>query len=163
MEIRTALPSDLPEMLEIYNYEVKNGTATFDLTEKTLEERKIWFDAHNRENHPLLVACEGVRVLGYASLSPYREKQAYAGTVELSVYVAPACRGRGVGTALMQAILALAKEDRRTHTVISVITQGNAQSVRLHERFGFSYSGTLHEVGYKFGKYLDVENYELKV
>ena len=163
MEIRIAQPDDLPALLDIYNYEVTHGTATFDLTEKSLAERKVWFDAHNRDNHPLLTACEGSEVLGYASLSPYREKEAYAGTVELSVYVAAAHRGKGVGRALTAAILALAREDERTHCVVSVITEGNEASVHLHESFGFTLSGVLHEVGYKFGKYLDILNYELLV
>ncbi len=163
MEIRTAQPGDLPALLAIYNYEVTHGTATFDLAEKTLAERKLWFDAHNRENHPLICACAGGEILGYASLSPYREKEAYAGTVELSLYVAPDHRGKGVGKALMTAILALAREDKRTHSVISVITEGNAASMHLHEVFGFTFTGALREVGYKFGRYLGIANYELLV
>lgn len=163
MTIRTAIESDLPVLTEIYNYEVTHGTATFDIHPKTVGEREEWFREHNKDNHPLIVAEDGGGVLGYASLSPYREKEAYSGTAELSVYVSPKARGNGVGTSLMREIIKLAKADERTHSVISVITDGNEVSIHLHEKFGFSYCGTLHEVGVKFGKYLDVINDELIV
>lgn len=163
MDIRKAERRDLAAMLAIYNHEVKNGTATFDVLPREGETGERWFAAHNVGNHPLLVAEEDGAVLGYASLSPYRDFDAYLRTVELSVYVAPAYRGRGVATALMEAILRMAREDEGTHTVVSVIAGGNDASVRLHERFGFTCSGTLHEVGLKFGRYLDIVNYELRV
>ena len=163
MNIRTAERRDLSAMLDIYNYEVKNGTATFDVEPRAGAAGEAWFAAHNTGNHPLLVAEEDGKVLGYASLSPYRDFDAYLQTVELSVYVAPESRGRGIASALMEAVLRLAREDADTHTVVSVIAGGNAASVRLHEKFGFTYSGTLHEVGLKFGRYLDIVNYELRV
>lgn len=163
MVIRTAEHRDLAAMLAIYNYEVKNGTATFDVAPREGQAAEAWYTSHNVGNHPLLVAEEGEEVLGYASLSPYRDFDAYLQTVELSVYIAPAHRGRSVASALMDAILRLARENADTHTVVSVIAGGNAASVRLHEKFGFTYSGTLHEVGLKFGRYLDIVNYELCV
>lgn len=163
LKIRTARPEDLPALTEIYNYEVLHGVATFDLHPRTLEERRVWLEAHNVDNHPLLTAELEGAVAGYASLSPYREKEAYRSTVELSVYVAPEARGRGVATALMEAILDLARKDEGTHTVVSVITAGNAASVRLHEKFGFTYCGTLPAVGKKFGRYLDTVYYSLIV
>lgn len=163
LKIRTARPEDLPALTEIYNYEVLHGVATFDLHPRTLEERRVWLEAHNVDNHPLLTAELEGTVAGYASLSPYREKEAYRSTVELSVYVAPEARGRGVATALMETILDLARKDEGTHTVVSVITAGNAASVRLHEKFGFTYCGTLPAVGKKFGRYLDTVYYSLIV
>lgn len=163
LNIRRARPEDLPALTEIYNYEVVHGVATFDLHPRTLEERRRWLEAHNVDNHPLIVAEQGGGVVGYASLSPYREKEAYRSTAELSVYVAPEARRRGVATALMEAILELARRDEETHTVISVITAGNAASVRLHERFGFTCRGTLPAVGKKFGRYLDTVYYSLIV
>ena len=141
----------------------ENGTATFDVEPRAGAAGEAWFAAHNTGNHPLLVAEEDGKVLGYASLSPYRDFDAYLQTVELSVYVAPESRGRGIASALMEAVLRLAREDAGTHTVVSVIAGGNAASVRLHEKFGFTYSGALHEVGLKFGRYLDIVNYELRV
>lgn len=150
-------------LLDIYNYEVEHGVATLDLQPKDMQQWEAWFAAHNVENHPLLVAETDGHVAGYASLSDYREKEAYKTTVELSVYIGPDDRQKGIATALMEAILAEARRDGRTHTVVSVITAGNEASVRLHRRFGFEFCGTIREVGMKFGRYLDIENYSLRV
>lgn len=163
MTIRKAQSGDLRQLLEIYNYEVKNGVSTLDLEEKALSEWKIWFDKHNIKNHPLIVAENDGVVTGYASLSSYREKQAYCSTTELSVYVHPDFRGQGVGKALMTEIISMARQDETVHTVVSVITTGNIASEKLHKSFGFVYSGTIREVGMKFGKYLDISNYYLIV
>ena len=163
MIIRKARIEDLEELLEIYNYEVEHGVATFDLEAKTLEERGEWFYAHNVDNHPLIVAEIDGHVAGYASLSSYREKEAYKSTVELSIYIGKDYRKRGVATALMKSILEEAKKDERTHTVVSVITSGNEASQKLHEKFGFEFCGTIKEVGIKFGEYRDIDNYRLGV
>lgn len=160
MLIRKAEAADVPAMLEIYNDEVLHGTATLDLHPKTMESRMEWFRAHNTANHPLMVAETAQGVAGYVSLSPYREKEAYRSTVELSIYVRRDCRGQGIASALMKRIIEWAEDDPDTHTIISVISSGNAASVRLHERFGFTYCGTIREVGVKFGQYLDIENYQ---
>lgn len=163
MRIRTAEQKDLPELLEIYNYEVVNGVSTLDLNPRTLTEWQIWFDHHNVDNHPLFVAEIEGRVAGYSSLSSYREKEAYKSTVELSIYISPDYRKRGLATALMAYILEEAKADPRTHMVVSVITAGNEASCKLHEKFGFAFCGTVSEVGMKFGKYQDIVTYSLKV
>ncbi len=163
MLIRTAEERDLPELLDIYNYEVINGVATFDLNPKSPEEWMKWFREHNTGNHPLIVAEVDGSVAGYASLSSYREKEAYAAAVELSVYVAPDYRRRGVARKLISGILEDARRRDDIHTVVSVITDGNDASVTLHEEFGFVYSGTLREVGEKFGRKLDIVNYQLMV
>ena len=163
MIIRIAEEQDMPRLLDIYNYEVLNGVATFDLHPKSMEDRMGWFLEHNKDNHPLIVAEEDGRAVGYATLSPYRDKEAYAATVELSVYVDPAYRRRGVARRLMADILAEARGRDDINTVISVITDGNEASVKLHEEFGFVYSGTLKAVGEKFGRKLDVVNYQLMV
>ena len=163
MEIRVARREDLQQLLDIYNYEVVHGVATLDLQPKSLEEWGRWFDAHNIKNHPLLVAEQAGRVAGYASLSPYRSKEAYRSTVELSIYIGPDFRRQGVATALMEAILREARQDPETHTVVSVITDGNEASRKLHEKFGFTYCGAIREVGMKFGAYLDILNFSLIV
>lgn len=161
--IRRARESDLQALLDIYNYEVVNGVATLDLEKRTLAERQIWFDHHNVDNHPLIVAEVSGQVAGYASLSAYRDKEAYRSTVELSIYVGPDFRRMGVATALMEAILGEARKDERTHTVVSVITSGNVASEKLHGKFGFEFCGTIREVGMKFGVYQDIDNYRLGV
>lgn len=176
IQIRKGRPEDIQALLDIYNYEVINGTATFDLQPKTLAERTQWYEEHQTDLHPLLVAelpaqqeKDGVTVqtqsivAGYATLSSYRPKAAYDSTVELSLYVSPLCRGRGVATALMKAILQAARECPKIHMVVSVITGGNAASIHLHEKFGFTHCGTLHEVGFKHGAYHNIDHYELKV
>ena len=163
MEIRVARREDLQQLLDIYNYEVVHGVATLDLQPKSLEEWGRWFDAHNIKNHPLLVAEQAGRVAGYASLSPYRSKEAYRSTVELSIYIGPGFRRQGVATALMEAILREARQDPETHTVVSVITDGNEASRKLHEKFGFTYCGAIREVGMKFGAYQDILNFSLIV
>lgn len=163
MNIRMATDSDLDALTEIYNYEVLHGVATLDIHPRSREDRAQWMAAHNVANHPLYVAQWEGKILGYASLSPYREKEAYCSTVELSIYVAPDCRRQGVATALMGHILSLAREDPTTHNVVSVITAGNEASVKLHERFGFTYCGTIPAVGMKLGTYLDIVNYSLLV
>lgn len=203
IRIRTAVREDIPALAQIYNYEVEHGTATLDLHPRDLADRTAWFELHNNDNHPLIVAVasdvvqgnaigdniaagnavpDGATagnatadgtiagnaasveiVVGYASLSPYREKEAYASTVELSIYIHQDYRRRGIATALMRAILELAKEDGRTHLVVSVITSGNEASARLHERFGFTFCGTMRDVGMKFGVYQAIDNYTLVV
>ena len=163
MRIRKAEQKDLAALLDIYNYEVINGVSTLDLNPRTLAERRIWFDQHNVENHPLYIAEIDGCVAGYSSLSSYREKEAYKSTVELSIYISPDYRKRGIATALMEFILEEAKADARTHSVVSVITAGNEASCKLHEKFGFTFCGTVPEVGMKFGKFQDIVTYSLIV
>ena len=163
MLIRKAEQKDLPELLDLYNYEAVNSVANLDLNPRTLEEWQVWFDHHNVENHPLYVADIDGRVAGYCSLSSYREKEAFRSSVELSIYVSHDYRKRGIATALMAFILEEAKHDERTHTVVSVITTTNEPSCLLHEKFGFENCGVIREVGMKFGVYQDIVNYQLLV
>ncbi|MBQ8504484.1 MAG: N-acetyltransferase [Clostridia bacterium] len=163
MTIRKPTRADIAPLLDIYNYEVENGVATLDINKKSLSDWEKWYDRHNIENHPLIVAEIEGEIAGYATLSSYREKEAYKSTVELSVYVSPKHRKMGVGTALMKEILLMAVKDESIHTVVSVITSGNEASRRLHEKLGFEFCGTIREVGMKFGRYVDIENYQLRV
>ena len=102
-------------------------------------------------------------VAGYASLSPYRPKEAYKSTVELSIYIHQDYRVRGIATQLMAHILEIAKNDPLLHNVVSVITAGNEGSTKLHARFGFIYCGLTPQVGFKHGTYQDTETYALLV
>ncbi|MFR3729970.1 N-acetyltransferase family protein [Lacrimispora sp.] len=163
MIIRTAEEKDMPQLLDIYNYEVEHGFATFDLTPKSMEERMVWFREHNVENHPLIVAEADGKAVGYASLSSYRPKEAYKTTVELSVYVDREYRRKGIAGKLTSRIIEIARERDDIHTVISVITGGNEASCLLHEHLGFVHCGTMKEMGMKFGKMLDIVNYQLMV
>lgn len=163
MKIRKAQEDDLQALLDIYNYEVVHGTTTFDLYPKTLAQRKEWFQMHPGGRYLLLTAEEDGRAVGYASLSPYREKEAYAETVELSVYIDVNYRRRGIADALVTRILAYAREREDIHTVVSVITGENAASIRMHEKYGFADCGCMKEVGKKFGRMLDIVNMQLLV
>ncbi|MCM3024009.1 GNAT family N-acetyltransferase [Heyndrickxia ginsengihumi] len=159
LKIRDAQIDDLPAMLEIYNDAVRNLTATFDLEEQTLENRREWFFSHGGR-YPLIVAESEGNVVGYCSLSKYREKEAYINSAELSVYISKDFRRNGLGTIFLKEIIKRAKE-LKYHTIISGITDGNSGSIALHEKFGFHYIGCFREVGYKFNQWQDVHFYQL--
>lgn len=161
--IQSITKNDISACLAIYNYEVIHGVATLDLEPRTLEEWHEWYNAHSDEHHPIIVGTIDDVVVGYASLSPYRLKDAFKSTVELSIYIHQDYRGQGVATQLMERILEMAKEDTMLHNVVSVITAGNEESTKLHNRFGFTYCGLTPEVGFKHGKYQDTETYALLV
>ena len=115
---------------------------------------KNWFEKHGKKN-PIIVAEENEEIIGWASLSEYSTKRAYSGTAELSLYVKPEYQKKGIGKKLMKEIV---EEGKKTglHAVLSRITDGNKVSIKLHEMFGFKHVGVLKEVGFKFGKRLDV-------
>ena len=161
--IRPITKNDVADCLDIYNYEVVNGVATLDLETRTLPEWQEWYEAHSDEHHPIVVGTVDGVVAGYASLSPYRPKEAYKSTVELSIYIHQDYRSKGIATQLMAHILEIAKNDPLLHNVVSVITAGNEGSTKLHERFGFTYCGLTPQVGFKHGKYQDTETYALLV
>jgi L-amino acid N-acyltransferase YncA len=156
--IRDARPEDLPVLTEIYNHAVFT-TANFDLEPQSLERRKTWMDAHG-ELHPLIVLETDGAVLGYCGILPWRMKPAYASTVEVSIYVHPDAKGKGVGTRLMEEMIRRARALGH-HAILATINGMNEASVRLHRRFGFERVGVLREVGRKFGKWQDVHVYQL--
>lgn len=163
MIIRQAQEKDLPDLVEIYNYEIEFGTATFDIEKVGIEDRRPWFDAHNMDNHPLIVCEIDGRAVAYASLSTLNSKDAFRGTVELSVYVHQDWRGRGIGKKMTEAVIDMARKDPVTHRVVSLITGENTASNRMHEKLGFRFIGTLTEAGFKHGRYLDLNYWELPV
>lgn len=157
--LRPALRADIPRITEIYNQAVASTTATFDTVPRTVLEQEAWFGRHGGP-HPVIAAEQDGAVLGWASLSPYSDRAAYARTVELSVYVAEEARGRGAGRALMREIVERGRVLGH-HVILSRITADNAVSIRLHAGLGFFRVGTLREVGVKFGRLLDVEIWQL--
>jgi L-amino acid N-acyltransferase len=159
IQIREAVIDDLPAMLEIYNNAVRNLTATFDLEEQSLEQRRVWFHHHGGKL-PLIVAIFDGNVVGYCCLSAYRDKPGYSRSTELSIYISENQRGKGIGTTLMKEIIKRAK-NLDYHTMVGGITSGNEASVKLHEKFGFSFVGRFKEVGFKFGEWHHVEFYQL--
>ncbi|WP_409292001.1 GNAT family N-acetyltransferase [Peribacillus sp. SCS-37] len=159
MIIRDAVECDLPFLLDIYNEAIRNTAATFDLKEQTLAERQQWFSKYGKD-YPLLVAEIDGRAAGYCSLSPFREKEAYRQTVEISIYIDAVYRGRGAAGRLMEAIIEKAGS-AGFHVIIAGITAGNDTSVEMHKKFGFQYAGCFREVGYKFDQWQDVLFYQL--
>ncbi len=159
--IRAAGHGDLSRILEIYNREVLVSTATYDTVARTEAEHRKWFAIHG-PHHPVLVAESEGTVCGWASLSPWSDRAAYARTVEVSVYVAEEHRRRGIGRQLLSALV----EAGRAHghrSLLARISADNEASIRLHAEAGFSVVGTMHEVGTKFGRTLDVCIMELLV
>ena len=160
MTIRPAYQTDLEAILAIYNDAVINTTATFDLEPRTLEAQAAWFDEHVPP-HPVIVAEEDGRVIGWASLSPYATRPAYRFTAEFSLYVDTDARGRGVGERLLRELMTLGRMFG-LHSLIGKITEENEASIRLVEKLGFERAGVLTEVGYKFDRWLNVSLYEYR-
>lgn len=152
--IRPATPADVSAITDIYNDAILHTTATFDLEEKTEAGRLQWLQERG-ERHPVLVAEVEGSVIGWAALSRWNQKPAYDTTAEVSLYVHREFRQQGVGRRLLEVLVA---EGERLgfHVLVALITHGNEHSIRLHERLGFSLSGTLREIGHKFGSFQDV-------
>ncbi|MBO8126602.1 MAG: N-acetyltransferase [Firmicutes bacterium] len=153
MKIRLAEIGDLSRINDIYNTFVEKSTATFDTQPTSIEQREEWFAQHGGI-YPVLVA-EEKEVMGWGSLSPFSQRPAYRFTVEHSIYVAEEYQRQGIGTRLLEELMARAIEGG-FHTMVARITGENQASVNLHKKYGFEQVGLLKEVGYKFGRWLDV-------
>ena len=155
MHVRPATREDLPAIADIYNDAVINTTASYDYEPRPMEQRVAWFEAHEKERLLVFVAVENSSVLGWSSLSHYHARIGYRFTVENSVYVSAAQRGRGIGTLLIPPLIESA-QTLGLRAIIAAIDAENAVSIRLHARFGFVTVGHFKEVGFKFGRWLDV-------
>lgn len=156
MHIRDAEDRDLRGVTEIYNDAVRHTTAIWNETEVDLANRRAWHADRLRLGYPVLVAVDADgTVLGYASFGDWRAFDGYRHTVEHSVYVHGDRRGGGIGKALMLALIDRARAIGK-HVMVAGIEAGNAPSIRLHERLGFTKVGYLPEVGTKFGRWLDL-------
>ena len=157
--IRDATEVDAEALLAIYNHEVLTGTATLDLEPRTLDGQIEWIRRHQGAN-PVIVAVVDDEVVGFASLSPFKERAAYRTTVENSIYVAPGKQGMGIGNRLMAEILERARS-HGFHSVIARIAGDNPGSIAVHKRHGYQVVGVEREVGRKFGQWLDVTELQL--
>jgi len=155
LRVRLARPTDAEAIREIYNGEVTGSTVTFDLVPRTVTDQLEWIDQHSGAHPAIVAAGDGGTVVGFASLSPYRSRPAYATTVEDSVYVHRDHRGQGVGKLLLTEIVSLAATGG-FHTVIARIVGTHEASISLHRSCGFELVGVEREVGRKFGHWLDV-------
>lgn len=155
MEIRQATDDDLPGILEIHNDAVLNTTAIWSVHTADIENRRAVLADRRAKSYPFLVAAEGADVLGYATFGDFRPHDGYFRTVEHSVYVARAHRRKGIARSLLPPLFEAARHLGK-HAMVGGIDAANAESIRLHETFGFRRVGLLPEVGYKFGRYLDL-------
>jgi phosphinothricin acetyltransferase len=156
MHVRPATCDDLRAIHEIYNDAVLTTTASYDYEPRPFDYRVTWFESHEHQRLPVFVATgDAGEVLGWSSLSRFHDRKGYQFTVENSVYVAAPYRGRGVGKALVPPLI----DSARTlglRAIIAAIDAENQVSVRLHAAFGFVEVGRFKEVGFKFGRWLDV-------
>lgn len=154
MHLRLATLDDAEAIREIYNHEVASSTVTFDLVPRTSEEQRRWL-AERSGAHAVVVAELEGDVAGFASLSKWRDRPAYATTVEDSVYVHRDHQGIGLGKALLGTLVETATL-HGFHACMARIVGGHEASIALHRTCGFEVVGVEREVGRKFGRWLDV-------
>ena len=149
------------QILDIFNEAILNSTALYEYQPRTMETMKAWFAAKAAGGFQVLglVNDEGT-LLGFASYGAFRPQPAYKYTVEHSVYVKSGHRGRGLGKVLLTALIEAAQQDQR-HALIGVLDAANQASRNLHESLGFQLVGTMPQVGFKFGRWLDAVFYQL--
>jgi phosphinothricin acetyltransferase len=148
-------------ILAILNDAIVNSTALYDYQPRTAQNMVQWFDAKEQKDFPVIGAAnERGELMGFASYGTFRAWPAYKYSVEHSVYVDARFRGRGVGRALLQAIVAEA-EKQDYHVMVGGIDASNQVSIRLHESLGFASCGVIRQAGFKFGRWLDLAFYQL--
>jgi len=152
--IRTAIRGDLPAISAIYNHYVLTSTCTYQLEPETEADRETWF-AERSELHPAIVAEFAGEVVGWASLSPWKSRAGYRHSVEASVYIRHDSHRRGLGRRLMIELIALAKAAGH-HTIVGGTCSSQEASLALQLSLGFVRVAHLKEVGFKFGRWLDV-------
>jgi phosphinothricin acetyltransferase len=154
--VRPATRADVPAILDIYNEAVLNTTASADYEPRSLQSRYDWFDEHQTDGYPVFVATNGKGgVVGWSSLSRYKERIGYRYTTENSIYIHPDWRGMGVGKLLMPPLINAARE-MGLHAIVAGISADNTASLNLHAQFGFVEVAHYKETIYKFGQWLDV-------
>ena len=160
MSVRAATYEDLPQLLEIYNDVILNTTSVYSYQPHTLAMRQQWFKERMEKNYPVFVYDLDGTIAGFSSYGAFRVWPAYKYTVENSVYVHPSYRGKGLAKRLLQPLIedAVSKD---FHAMIAGIDSSNTVSIRLHKQFGFTEVAHFKQVGYKFGKWLDLKFFEL--
>jgi phosphinothricin acetyltransferase len=152
--IRPATESDLPAIDEIYAWYIPRSTCTYDEQIPPPEARINWF-GHRDQRHPVTVAEVDGEIVGWGSLSEFRDRSAYRFTCEDSVYVRHDMHGRGIGAALLADLIERARA-LGYHTIIAGCDGEQAASIALHQKFGFEQVAHFKRVGYKFDRWLDV-------
>jgi L-amino acid N-acyltransferase YncA len=152
--IRPAQTDDVAAITSIYAEHVLHGTASFDTVPRSHAATRDRLNECVGRHWPFLVAEKGGNVLGYAYVTQFRDRPAYANSCENSIYVASGRRGEGIGSALLSALVAQA-EARGFRQMIAVIGGGEPASIAVHEKAGFEHAGRMRAVGWKFGRWLD--------
>lgn len=160
--IRNAATVDSRAILSIVNHAIAHTTAIYDYDERSLDAQKAWLDEKIAEGFPVIVAESEGHVVGFGAYGTFKPKAGYRFTVEHSVYVADGCTGKGIGKLLLAKLIELAKA-QKIHTMVGYIDADNTASIAFHKQFGFTESGVLKEVGFKFGKWLDVSMMQLQL
>jgi L-amino acid N-acyltransferase len=161
MKIVSCNVTQVPEILAILNEAIANSTALYDYKPRTMAAMEEWFEAKKKRDYPILGAIEEDGALaGFASYGAFRSWPAYKYSVEHSVYVQKENRGRGIGKMLLGALIDAAKH-QEYHMMIGGIDSSNSVSVRLHQSLGFTHCASIKHAGYKFGRWLDLEFYQL--
>ncbi|HEX3385905.1 MAG TPA: GNAT family N-acetyltransferase [Mucilaginibacter sp.] len=160
MIIRNVTETDIPGILDIYNHVIVHTTSVYSEHPHTLEMRLTWYRDRMSNGFPVFVAEEYGKVIGFSSFGHFRVWPCYRYTVENSVYVHPDHRGKGISKLLMQPLIDRARE-MGMHAMIAGIDADNAVSYRLHQSFGFVEVAHFREVGFKFGRWLDLKFMEL--
>jgi phosphinothricin acetyltransferase len=148
-------------ILDIFNEAIRNSTALYDYQPRSLQSMEGWFEAKRSGCFPVIgVEDVGGRLLAFGSYGSFRAWPAYKYTVEHSVYVHRDHRGQGLGLKVMQELIATARQNN-LHAMVGAIDAANAASIALHHRLGFQHVGNLPQVGFKFGRWLDLAFYQL--
>ena len=153
--IRDAGPDDIPAIARIYGHHVLHGLASFEEIAPPDEEMARRHGEIVGKGYPYIVAVEAGAIVGYAYASAYRPRPAYRWTVENSVYLAPDQAGRGIGAALLAALIARCEAKGYRQMVAVIGDSANAASIGLHERLGFHRAGLIASVGFKHGRWVD--------
>ncbi|SDN57025.1 phosphinothricin acetyltransferase [Cryobacterium flavum] len=154
-EMREVRATDLPHIREIYNYYVANSTVTFDEDAMTLAEWRDKFYYLNKQGMPFIVAVSPAgQILGYALVSPWKQKKAYRFTVENSIYLGAASTGKGLGRELLGELIKRSKAAGLKEIIAVIADQGADASIKLHRDFGFEEIGRMGKVGFKFERWL---------
>jgi len=159
ISLRPAIESDLKAINDIYNYYVLHSTCTYQEEPEPIKGRRDWF-RHHGQKHPITVAAENNKIVGWASLSAYHARSAYRRTVENSVYVHHGYHRRGIGSLLLEDSIARARKAGH-RVIIAAIDADQPGSIALHTKFRFKKVGLFKQVGFKFGRWLDVVYMEL--
>ena len=160
--IRDANLNDLLDILEIFNDAILHTTAIYNYKAHTIEERIQWYEKKIQDGYPIIVVEENNKVIGFATYGSFRPFPAFKYTIEHSIYIHEKHSNKGIGTMLLKKIIQICDE-KGFATMVAGIDGSNDKSIRMHEKLGFKYSGTINKAGYKFGKWLNLVFYQLEL